>query len=402
MEQNSLPYILTDALRRNFTAYAKVLALFLIWVLFGALTDWIFFSPRNLSNLFRQMTIISFLAVGMTIVIVTGNIDLSVGSVTGFVSAISAYFQANLMPDVLPQLFPNMESSGIAMLSTVITVITALGVGFVVGLWNGALIAYLKIPAFIVTLGGMAIFRGGVIGVTGGRTIKPISEPFKAIAQGYLDKTVGLIIAIVVIAAIFLMILQNRRMRNRYGFSLNPMVLDMIKGGILSGFVLLYVLVMNAYRGVQNPVFLLAIVAVIGTYIANNTRFGRYAYAIGGNQEAARLSGINIEKNIFMVFVLMGMIASVAGMVLTGYVAAGTVSGGEKYELDTIAACVIGGASLMGGEGTIFGAIIGSLIMASILNGMSVMNLDVFYQFVVRGLVLIFAVYIDVISKRRA
>jgi D-xylose transport system permease protein len=402
MEQNSLPYILTDALRRNFTAYAKVLALFLIWVLFGALTDWIFFSPRNLSNLFRQMTIISFLAVGMTIVIVTGNIDLSVGSVTGFVSAISAYFQANLMPDVLPQFFPNMESSGIAMLSTVITVITALGVGFVVGLWNGALIAYLKIPAFIVTLGGMAIFRGGVIGVTGGRTIKPISEPFKAIAQGYLDKTVGLIIAIVVIAAIFLMILQNRRMRNRYGFSLNPMVLDMIKGGILSGFVLLYVLVMNAYRGVQNPVFLLAIVAVIGTYIANNTRFGRYAYAIGGNQEAARLSGINIEKNIFMVFVLMGMIASVAGMVLTGYVAAGTVSGGEKYELDTIAACVIGGASLMGGEGTIFGAIIGSLIMASILNGMSVMNLDVFYQFVVRGLVLIFAVYIDVISKRRA
>ena len=402
MEQNSLPNILTDALRRNFTAYAKVLALFLIWVLFGALTDWIFFSPRNLSNLFRQMTIISFLAVGMTIVIVTGNIDLSVGSVTGFVSAISAYFQANLMPDVLPQLFPNMESSGIAMLSTVITVITALGVGFVVGLWNGALIAYLKIPAFIVTLGGMAIFRGGVIGVTGGRTIKPISEPFKAIAQGYLDKTVGLIIAIVVIAAIFLMILQNRRMRNRYGFSLNPMVLDMIKGGILSGFVLLYVLVMNAYRGVQNPVFLLAIVAVIGTYIANNTRFGRYAYAIGGNQEAARLSGINIEKNIFMVFVLMGMIASVAGMVLTGYVAAGTVSGGEKYELDTIAACVIGGASLMGGEGTIFGAIIGSLIMASILNGMSVMNLDVFYQFVVRGLVLILAVYIDVISKRRA
>lgn len=402
MEQNSLPYILTDALRRNFTAYAKVLALFLIWVLFGVLTDWIFFSPRNLSNLFRQMTIISFLAVGMTIVIVTGNIDLSVGSVTGFVSAISAYFQANLMPDVLPQLFPNMADGSIAMLSTVVTVITALGVGFVVGLWNGALIAYLKIPAFIVTLGGMAIFRGGVIGVTGGRTIKPISEPFKAIAQGYLDKTVGLIIAIVVIAAIFLMILQNRRMRNHYGFSLNPMVLDMIKGGILSGFVLLYVLVMNAYRGVQNPVFLLAIVAVIGTYIANNTRFGRYAYAIGGNQEAARLSGINIEKNIFMVFVLMGMIASVAGMVLTGYVAAGTVSGGEKYELDTIAACVIGGASLMGGEGTIFGAIIGSLIMASILNGMSVMNLDVFYQFVVRGLVLIFAVYIDVVSKRRA
>lgn len=402
MEQGGLAQILGDALRRNFTDYAKIIALLIIWLLFGALTDWIFFSPRNLSNLFRQMTIISFLAVGMVIVIVTGNIDLSVGSVTGFVSAISAYLQASFMPQVLPALFPNMGSESIAMISTLLTVLTALGVGFLVGVWQGTLIAYLKIPAFIVTLGGMAIFRGGVIGVTRGRTIRPVTEPFRAIAQGYLPTMVGLVIGIAVIVAIFVLMVQKRRVRARYGFALNPMVLDMIKAGVISAAVLGYVLVMNSYRGVQNPVFLLAIVAIIGTYVANNTRFGRYAYAIGGNQEAARLSGINIERIIFMVFILMGMISAVAGVVLTGYVAAGTVSGGEKYELDTIAACVIGGASLMGGEGTIFGAIVGSLIMASILNGMSVMNLEVFFQFVVRGLVLIFAVYIDVISKRRA
>lgn len=391
-----------QALRSNFTGYAKVIALLLIWVLFGALTDWIFFSPRNLSNLFRQMTIISFLAVGMVIVIVTGNIDLSVGSVTGFVSAISAYLQANIMPQLLPSLFPGLESGSVAMLSTIITVVTALLVGVVVGIWQGTLIAYLRIPAFIVTLGGMAIFRGGVIGVTGGRTIQPITDSFRLIAQGYLPESLGLIFGVVIVAAVFLLVLRKRQMRQTYGFQVPPFTFDIVKASFYSGLVLLYVLVMNAYRGVQNPVFLLAIVAVIGTYIANNTRFGRYAYAIGGNTEAARLSGINIERTVFLVFILMGAISAVAGIVLTGYVAAGTVSGGEKYELDTIAACVIGGASLMGGEGTILGAIIGSLIMASILNGMSVMNLDVFYQFVVRGLVLIFAVYIDVVSKRRA
>lgn len=398
----SIGNTLVQALKSNFTGYAKVIALLLIWVVFGALTDWLFFSPRNMSNLFRQMTIISFLAVGMVIVIVTGNIDLSVGSVTGFVSVICAYLQANTMPFLLPQIFPGLEGYALAMTSTVITVATALLVGVLVGIWQGTLIAYLKIPAFIVTLGGMAIFRGGVIGVTGGRTISQISDPFRLIAQGYLPETLGLIFGIVIMAGIFILILRKRQMRQTYGFPVPPFAFDILRASFYSGIVLLYVLVMNAYRGVQNPVFLLAIVAVIGTYIANNTRFGRYAYAIGGNTEAARLSGINIERTIFLVFILMGAISSVSGIVLTGYVAAGTVSGGEKYELDTIAACVIGGASLMGGEGTIIGAIIGSLIMASILNGMSVMNLDVFYQFVVRGLVLIFAVYIDVVSKRRA
>jgi D-xylose transport system permease protein len=335
-------------------------------------------------------------------VIVTGNIDLSVGSVTGFVSAVAAFFQATLMPRVLPVLLPNMGDAGLATVSTIVTVIAALAVGLVVGIWQGTLIAYLGIPAFIVTLGGMQIFRGGVIGVTGGRTIRPITDQFRLIAQGYLPKTLGLILAGVVIVLIFVGILRNRARRRRYGFDVPAFGMDMAKGGFYSAVVLAYVLVMNAYRGVQNPVFLLAVVAGVGSYVANNTRFGRYAYAVGGNREATRLSGINIERNIFSVFVVMGVISGVAGIVLTGYVAAGTVSGGEMYELDTIAACVIGGTSLMGGEGTILGAIVGSLIMASILNGMSVMNLDVFYQYVVRGLVLIFAVYVDVASKRRS
>ncbi len=402
MSKSNTANVLVQAMKDNFTSYAKIIALLLIWLLFSVLTDWIFLSPRNISNLFRQATIISFLAVGMTIVIVTGNIDLSVGSVTGFVSVICAYLQANIMPDLLPSIFPNLGEMSVDVLSTIITVISALLVGVVVGLWQGSLIAYLRIPAFIVTLGGMAIFRGGVIGITGGRTIRPITESFKVIAQGYLPKTLGLLLGIAAVVLIFVFVLQRRRRRQKYGFEVSAFYLDILKAAFYSGLVLLYVLYMNAYRGVQMPVFLLALVAMIGTYISNNTRFGRYAYAIGGNIEAARLSGINIEKTLFSVFILMGVISAMAGIVLTGYVAAGTVSGGEKYELDTIAACVIGGASLMGGEGTIIGALVGSLIMASILNGMSVMNMDVFLQFVVRGLVLIFAVYIDVVSKRRS
>lgn len=402
MSNTSLTETLIQTIKNNLASYAKVIALLLIWLLFSVLTDWIFLSPRNISNLFRQATIISFLAVGMTFVIVTGNVDLSVGSVTGFVSVICAYMQANIMPNVLPSLFPELGGDAIGIISTVVTVITALLVGVVVGLWQGSLIAYLRIPAFIVTLGGMAIFRGGVIGVTGGRTIRPINDYFQAIAQGYLPKTLGLAIGVIVIVLIFISVVQKRKRRQRYGFEVSLFTIDILKAAFYSGIVLLFVLYMNAYRGVQMPVFLLAIVAVIGTYIANNTRFGRYAYAIGGNMEAARLSGINIKKTLFSVFILMGVISAMAGIVLTGYVAAGTVSGGEKYELDTIAACVIGGASLMGGEGTIIGALIGSLIMASILNGMSVMNLDVFLQFVVRGLVLIFAVYVDVVSKNRS
>jgi D-xylose transport system permease protein len=164
--------------------------------------------------------------------------------------------------------------------------------------------------------------------------------------------------------------------------------------------VAVFVLIMNRYRGIPSPVLIMGITALIFSYITTNTRLGRYAYALGGNQEATRLSGINIRANIFVIFILMGLLCGVSGIVLTGYVAAGTTSGGVMYELEAIAACVIGGTSLMGGKGTIAGALVGSLIMASLLNGMSVMNMPVFWQFIIRGLVLIFAVYMDVATKK--
>lgn len=347
------------------------------------------------------MTIVSFLSIGMVMVIVTGNIDLSVGSVVGLVSAVTAYLQAVMLPPILESIMPGAEILARGLVSTGITIIFGLIVGLLIGVWQGWIVAYLGVPAFIVTLGGMLIFRGGVLGVTQGRTIVPIEDSFRLIAQGYLPNNVGLALGFGTVVILFIMTLRNRKLRKEYGFAPTPLYADLFKAFFFSSIVMGFVIVMNNYRGIPNPVLLMAFVALIFSYITNNTKLGRHAYALGGNLDATRLSGINIKRNIFIVFVLMGGLCGVSGIVLTGYVAAGTTSGGVNYELEAIAACVIGGTSLMGGEGKIFGALVGSLIMASLLNGMSVMNMPIFWQFIIRGLVLILAVYVDVLSKKK-
>ncbi|WP_163337436.1 sugar ABC transporter permease [Desulfopila sp. IMCC35008] len=392
---------INDLIRQNMKTYTMILALALIWLFFGYMTDWIFFSPRNMSNLFRQMTIVSFLSIGMVLIIVTGNIDLSVGSVVGLVSAVTAYLQAILLPPLLESMLPGADILVRGLVSTGITIVIGLLVGILIGVWQGWIVAYLGVPAFIVTLGGMLIFRGGVLGVTQGKTIVPVEDSFRLIAQGYLPNTAGWALGVGTALVIFFMIFHNRRQRKEYGFDQAPMYVDFLRATFFSCLVIYFVKVMNDYRGIPNPVLLMAVVALIFTYITNNTKLGRHAYALGGNKEATRLSGINIRRNVFTIFVLMGALCGVSGIVLTGYVAAGTTGGGVNYELEAIAACVIGGTSLMGGEGKIFGAIVGSLIMASLLNGMSVMNMPIFWQFIIRGLVLILAVYVDVLSKKK-
>jgi len=380
---------------KNIRTFTMIFALGIIWLLFTILTGGTFFSPENLSNLFRQMTIISFIAIGMVLVIVTGNIDLSVGSVVGFISVVAAFFQVKILTDFLFATFPDMDPGMIGLISTGITV------GFIIGVLQGSMIAYLGIPAFIVTLGGMMIYRGGVLIVTESKTIGPVDDSLKLISQGYLSDIVGVMLAIAVIVLIIGGTLWSRRQKKQYGFTLKPIYLDLLKAGFFSIAILAFVLYMNMADGVQYPVLLMAFVALIFSYLSSNTRFGRYAYAIGGNKEAARLSGINIKKNIFQVFILMGVLCAVAGVVLTARLGYGTTTGGVNYELSAIASCVIGGTSLMGGEGTILGALVGSLIMASLDNGMSVMNMGPEWQYVIRGLVLIGAVYVDVVSKKK-
>lgn len=409
---NSLTVKFISLIKANIKSFTMVIALLLIWILFAILTRGIFLVPQNLSNLFRQMTIVAFLAIGMVLVIVTGNIDLSVGSVTGLISAVAAALQAYVFSHWFPVWFPalnthvnffGMETTMNGILSTGVTIILCMLLGIVIGLYQGTLIAYFGIPAFIVSLGGWLAFRGGVLGITQGKTIVPIEKPLVFLAQGYLSKELGIIIAIIVIILIFILTLWNRKQKSTYGFELKPLYVDMLKAGFFSALVLWYVLyVANGYKGFQIPVLLMMIVALIFSYISTNTKFGRYCYAIGGNKEATKLSGVDIRKNILKVFVLMGLLGGVAGLILTGYVAAGTIGGGEMYELFTIASCVIGGTSLMGGEGIIVGAVVGALVMESIDNGMSIMNLQAYLKYIVKGLVLIIAVYIDVAGKRKS
>lgn len=388
---NGLVGELTKRFRSNIQTYTIILALVAIWLLFGALTGGGFLDPQNISNLFRQMTVTSFLAIGMVFVIVTGNIDLSVGKLAGFVSVVAAYLQAN----VWYNLIPNQP-----LLAAALSVILSLAVGVAFGVLQGYLISYLRVPSFIVTLGGMFVLTGAILLVTQGKTI-PANQPgFSAIAQGYLPPIAGWIIAAVVVVFLFWNTLRSRQRKRQHGFELPSLALDLATTVFFSLLVLAYVFVVNRYRGVQIPVLLLGVTALIMTYVSNNTRFGRYAYAIGGNREAARLSGINIRRSIFLIFVLMGLLSGIAGIVLASYVGYGTIAAGQGYELDAIASAILGGTSTLGGVGTVPGALIGSLIMASLSTGLQMLDTPPALQPIVKGIVLVVAVLADVYFKK--
>ncbi|MBN2258289.1 MAG: sugar ABC transporter permease, partial [Anaerolineaceae bacterium] len=376
-----------QAIRNNLQTYALVLAMIAIWILFYFQTDGIYLSPQNFSNLFRQMTITAIMSVGMVLVIVAGHIDLSVGKLAGYVSVIVAYFQAYFWADHLPD--------APALLTTALSVLVGLLVGTLYGVVQGWIIAYLRVPSFITTLGSMWILNGLILIATVGKTI-PANQPlFSIIAQDYIPKTTGWIIAGIVAVVLFVSMFMGRQRKHKYGITLAPMWQDLLKTTLMAGFVFGYVYYVNVYRGIQNPVMILIIIVVIFSYIANNTRLGRYTYAIGGNREAARLSGINIRGNTFTIFVLMGFLCGVSGVVMASYVGYGTIAAGGGYELFAIAACILGGTSTLGGVGTIFGAMIGSLIITSLTNGLQIMNVPSAWQYVISGAVLVFAVAAD-------
>ncbi|MFC4077008.1 sugar ABC transporter permease [Salinithrix halophila] len=363
-------------------AYTMIAALLGIWVLFSLSNEY-FLSPRNLSNLFLQMSVTSILAIGVLLVIVAGHIDLSVGSVVGLTGGVAAILQVWYDWDTVP-----------AVLVTML-------VGVLIGLFQGWWVAYQAVPAFIVTLGGMMAFRGLLMGITEGSTIAPLSDSFKSIGSSYLPMEIGWGLAALVTVVAAFSTWNRRRSRKGYGLALDPLALDVGKVLLTVALVGTFVGVMNSYKGIPFPIVLVLMLAVLFTFIAKKTRFGRHVYAIGGNQDAARLSGIHVRKRIMWVFVLSGLLASITGIVLTSRVNAATIGAGTMYELDAIAACVIGGTSLMGGAGTIFGAVIGALVMASLDNGMSIMNMESFWQYIVKGSVLIFAVWLDMYSRRR-
>jgi D-xylose transport system permease protein len=361
-----------------------VLALVGLWILFTILTGGIFIIPRNLSMLFEQSAETAILAVGMTLVIVLAEIDLSVGSLTGLTGGIAAMCQVWFHWGALE------------------SIAAGLIVGFVLGLWQGWWVAYGKVPSFIVTLAGMLIFEGILIGLTNSTSISPLSQNFLNVGESYIPTLASVILGIITTVFYLFYVFRQRIARQKFGFTVRSVLSESLLSALMVILITAFVWVMNLYAGIPTPVLILIVIAVFFTFVATRTRFGRHIFAIGGNKEAARMSGIKVKKITLIVFAISGLLAGITGVVLTARLGAGTVDAGTNFELDAIAACVVGGSSLMGGRGTIFGSIIGALFMGSIDNGMSLMNAAPFWEYVVKGFILILAVWVDQSSKKLA
>lgn len=386
-------------LRYDLRAYTMVFALLAIWVVLSLATDGTFTDARNLSNLFRQTAINAYLAIGMVFVITAGHIDLSVGSVTGLAGAIAAMMQVRWLPALgvawgVEWLQPGWPT-------TLIAAGAAIVIGLLIGIWQGVWVAYGRVPAFIVTLGGLLIFRGTILGITKGVNIGPMHQSFRDLGQAYLSTTTGIILAVVAVIAIFASSFVSRRNRLKHGLPVRAQWIDLSVAAVYSAIAVAFVVVMHQYRGIPQPVIFLIIVALICAFVFSRTRMGRYAVAIGGNLEAARLSGLNVRKVTVQIFALMGALAGLAGVILTARLNAATANAGNQFELNAIAAAVIGGTSLAGGKGSIAGALLGALIMASVDNGLSMLNVQAFWQQIIKGLILMTAVLLDARTRAR-
>jgi len=364
-------------------AYIMIAVLAGIWLYFHWATNSIFLTPRNLSNLATQMSVTGILAVGMLMLIVSGNIDLSVGSVLGFAGGIAAY---------------SMSIHGYGLAASMIF---AISIGVLIGTFQGALTAYLNIPAFIVTLGGLLAWRGAVKWLLGGNTVPIADDTFKAIGQRNIPVEAGWILAALGVAFALFTAYRRAKSEAAYGDGKVNYVLLLLNVAIPVVGIIAFIWVMNAYQGVPIPVLIFVSVALIGVFLTTSTVFGRYLYAIGGNPDAARLSGINNKRNILKVYALLGAFTGIAALIFTARVGSAAPDAGTLKELDAIAACVIGGASLMGGRGTVFGACIGALIMASLDNGMSLLNVRDFMQDIVKGSILVAAVGLDMMGRKQ-
>jgi D-xylose transport system permease protein len=370
--------------KQLFTQYkilALLLAIAVIWVFFSWKTDGGFTSARNISNLMRQMSITGVLACGMVFVIIAGEIDLSVGSLLGLLGGIAAVFDVT-------------QHMALPMVVTAVLV-----AGLLFGMLNGWLTAYAGIPSFIVGLGGMLAYRGVLLGVTHGETIAPVSDEMQHLGQGYLPPAAGIALGVALFVLAGVLSWRRRASLARHQLPVPAVWRDIVRvvaiGVVLAGFINTF----NSYEGIPYPVLLLLALLGIFSYIATQTVFGRRIYAVGSNMEATRLSGINVRAVKLWIFGLMGLMCALAGLINTARLAAGSPSAGTSAELDVIAACFIGGTSMRGGAGTVHGALIGALVMASLDNGMSMLDVDTYWQMIVKGLILTLAVWVDVVTR---
>lgn len=402
-------------------------ALVIIWVGFHVYGQVVndfgaFLTPRNLWNLSVQTASVAVMATGMVLVIVTRHIDLSVGSILGFTAMCMAIMQVWILPEYLglghPLIWP-------------IAVVTGLVIGALIGAFHGYLIAYLGIPAFIVTLGGLLVWRGAAFQLARGETISPVDSTFSLLGggpYGSIGATGSWVVGIVACAALLLMMWQGRRQRKKFDFPLRPMWAEYFLASAGSGLIIGFVVLVNSYpwpkgivkkyvaannidtpvseifisHGIAIPVLILLAVGVGMTILTTRTRFGRYVFAIGGNPDAASLSGINTKWVTVKIFALMGMLSGLAAVIASARLNSATNNLGSLDELYVIAAAVIGGTSFAGGIGTIYGAILGAIVMQSLQTGMVLIGFDAAIQQIVVGAVLVAAVWVDSIYRRNS
>lgn len=380
---------------KNIFAQYKILALMLaivvIWLFFNQMTDGAFLSSRNFSNLLRQMAITGLLACGMVFVIVAGEIDLSVGSLLGLLGGLAAVLLAVFHEPVTLPIIGVTVQLGVTQI--ILLVLTA---GLMIGMLNGYWIAYLKVPSFIVGLAGMLAFRGILVGLTDGSTVPVENESLISLGQAYLPRPLGWALGIGLFVLLAFIALRTRASRAKYNLAVAPLWQDLAKLGVMGALIGGFVAALDAYQGIPVPVLILLVVAGVFSFVANSTVFGRRIYAVGSNLEATRLSGVNVQFVKMAIFGLMGLMCAFAGMITTARLAAGSPSAGNMGELDAIASCFIGGTSMRGGSGTISGALVGALIMASLDNGMSMMGVETYWQMIVKGSILLLAVWLDV------
>ncbi|MEM7738114.1 MAG: multiple monosaccharide ABC transporter permease [Deinococcota bacterium] len=385
-----------DTLRRSLRQYGMLIALVVIMGFFQWRTGGVLLRPLNITNLILQNSYIVIMAIGMLLVIVAGHIDLSVGSVVGFTGALAATMTVT------------------NEIHWSITIVACLLVGIIIGAAQGYCVAFLEIPAFIVTLAGMLVFRGLSLTLLQGQSVGPFPETFRGISSGFVPNplpsimfrgddlhTTSILLSVLIVLAIFVLNIRQRQNQQRYKFKTEPAVMFLLKTILAAGAILYLTYLLSSYRGFPNVLLIMFVLIVIYAFVTNQTTIGRRIYALGGNVKAAKLSGINTERLTFLTFTNMGFLAALAGLVFVARFNSATPRAGTAFELDVIAAVFIGGASAKGGVGTVIGAVIGAFVMGVMNNGMSILGVGIDWQQVIKGLVLLAAVFFDVYNRRR-
>lgn len=400
-----------------------VAALVLIWIVLHFLSGGLFLTPRNLWNLSVQSSSVAIMATGMVLVIVMRHIDLSVGSLEGVIGMVMGVLQVHILVRVL----------GIPLGDPWIWVIAlacGIAVGLIIGAFQGFIIAYLEVPSFIVTLGGLLVWRGAAWWITSGQTVAPLDATFQLMGggpRGSIGATWSWVVAAIACLAVVLMLINGRRQRQRFKFPLRPVWAETFIGTVTCAVILGAVWVANSYpwpigivrkyaqdngielpegglfiaHGIAVPVLMAVAVGIVMTFVTNRTRFGRYIFAIGGNPDAANLAGINTRWVTVKVFMIMGALVAISAAISSARLNASTNALGTLDELLVIAAAVIGGTSLAGGSGTVIGAMLGALLMQSLQSGMVLLGIDSPLQSIVVGAVLVIAVWLDTVYKKR-